>query len=235
LRVRFPTATAGELEAVLVNTAGGVAGGDAHEIDVWVGEQANLVVTSVAAEKVYRTIGPSATIDVRIKVSPGGRLTWIPRETILFDNSGLSRRIDVELADTASLFLAEAIVFGRHGKGEVVANGTLHERWRVRREGRLIYADGMMMSGAVAGKLGEPAIADGGQAIATLLLTPGGDAAAETVRALAGSMQGEVGVSAWNSVVLVRFCARDGLALRNDLAGVIVALRSAPLPRLWMN
>jgi urease accessory protein len=233
--VRFPATSAGELEAVLVNTAGGIAGGDAYEVDIAVGEQASLVVTSAAAEKVYRTNGPSASIDVRVKVSSGGRLIWIPQETILFDNCSLSRRINVDLSGTASLLLAEAIVFGRHGKGEVIANGALHERWRVRRNGRLIYADGMNLNGEVVSRLREPAIANGSQAIATLLLTPGDDAAVEKVRALAGSLQGEVGVSAWNGVLLARFCARDGLALRNDLTSVIVALRNAPLPRLWMN
>jgi urease accessory protein len=235
LRVRFPSAATGEMEAVLVNTAGGIAGGDAYQVNIALGERSRLLVTSAAAEKIYGTTGPSASIDVRIKVSAGGCLAWMPQETILFDNCGLSRSIAVDLAETAHLLLAEAIVFGRHGKGEIVANGTLHERWRVRRAGRLIYADGMALNGPIARRLGEPAIGNGGLAVATLLLTPGDDTATEKIRALTGSLQGEVGVSAWNGILLMRFCARDGAALRNDLALVLVALRSAPLPRLWMN
>lgn len=235
LRVRFPNTSSGELEAVLVNTAGGIAGGDFHQVDIAVGERARLLVTSAAAEKIYGTKGPAATVDIHIDVGLGGCLTWMPQETILFDNCGFSRRIDCDLGSDSRLLLAEAMIFGRHGRGESIANGTVNERWRVRREGRLIFADGVAFNGAIAAKLAEPAIAGGGHAIATLLLTPADDTEAETVRALSGSFKGEAGISAWNGMLLMRFCANDGAALRHDLTLALAACRDAPLPRLWMN
>jgi urease accessory protein len=235
LRVRFPSAASNELEAVLVNSAGGMAGGDAFDIDIAVGAQARLAVTTAAAEKVYRSLGPDTSIDVRIDVAPGGALAWIPQETILFDNARLTRNIEVDLAEGASLLLVEPLVFGRAGMGEAVVNGALSERWRVRRGGQLIYADGIALDGAVAAMLAEPAAANGGRAIATLLLVPGDEACAEKLRALADRLHGEAGVSSWNGLLVARLCARDGAALRHDLTGLVGVLRDAPLPRLWLN
>ena len=72
LRVRCPGPVADELEAVIVNTAGGMAGGDRFELDVEVGPGARLVVTTAAAEKIYRTLEPDTTVDVKLVVAPGG-------------------------------------------------------------------------------------------------------------------------------------------------------------------
>ena len=132
LRVRFPNTDPGECEAVIVNTAGGIAGGDRFDLDVEVGPQARLSVSGAAAEKIYRTHGPDAEISVRLDVKAGGALRWLPQETILYDRTRVTRRIDVDLADDASIVLAEAIVFGRSAMGEAVHDGKMSDRWRVR-------------------------------------------------------------------------------------------------------
>ncbi len=123
LRVRCPGAPADELEAVIINTAGGVAGGDRLRLDIAAGQGTRVVVTTAAAEKVYRTLGPDSTIDVKLDVAAGASLDWLPQETILFDRARLRRSIEVDLAPDARLFLAEAIVFGRSGMGEAVEAG----------------------------------------------------------------------------------------------------------------
>jgi urease accessory protein len=235
LRVRFPGAPAEELEAVLLNTAGGMAGGDVFDIEVSVGESAKLVVTGVAAEKIYRSLGPPAVVNLRIQVEPGGALVWVPQETILFDNAVLSRRIEVDLAEGAHLLLVEPVVFGRAGMGEVMKRGELQDHWRVRRNGRLVYAESIRLNADIAGTLSEPAVANGGLAVATALMIPGDEARAEAVRTIQSEFRGEVGVSTWNGQTVVRFCARDGAGLRHDLARVLGTLRTAPLPRLWLN
>jgi urease accessory protein len=235
LRVRCPGPRTAELEAVIVNTAGGMAGGDRFNLDVAVEPKARLVVTTAAAEKVYRTIEPAATIDVKLAVGAGGTLAWLPQETILFDRSRLRRSIEIDLAEDARLVLAEAIVFGRSGMGETVDASTLFDRWRVRRNGRLIHAEAMRLDGAMAAKLAEPAVAKGGVAVATVLVVPGDDGIAASVRALGENFRGEVGVSAWNGLAIVRLCAADGAALRHDLVAVLAVLRGTSLPRLWLN
>src|SRR5262249_35117127 len=112
LRVRCRGRAAGEPEAVIVNPAGGVAGGDRFTLDVAVEPRARLVVTTAAAEKVYRTLAPEAAIDVKLTVGAAASLAWLPQETILFDRARLKRTIDIDLAEDARLVLAEAIVFG---------------------------------------------------------------------------------------------------------------------------
>lgn len=231
LRVRFPNADG--LEAVLVNTAGGIAGGDSFGIDITLSAGASLVAGTAAAEKVYRSNGPDADIGVKLDLGAGARLSWLPQETILFDQARLSRRIDVDMAEDASLILAEAIVFGRSASGEAVMEGSLTDRWRVHRNGKLVFAETVRLGGAIAEKMLEPAVANGNIAIATVLIAPGDEIKVAAVRALE-DFAGEVAISAWNGIAVARLCARDGAALRHDLVAVLAAL-GVPVPRLWLN
>jgi urease accessory protein len=236
LRVRFPNTDRGNaLEAVIVNTAGGMAGGDRFAIDIEVRAGAALTVTTAAAEKVYRSLGPDTSIDVKLEVGAGGALAWVPQETILFDQMRLARTIDVELARGASLLLAEAVVFGRSAMGEAVMSGSCFDRWRVRVDGTLVFAETVRLGGAIAPRLAERAIADGGVAIASVVKIPGDEARVAAVRASNDSFASEVGASAWNGIAAARLVAVDGAALRRDLVRVLMALGGAPLPRLWLN
>jgi urease accessory protein len=234
LRVRCPGSPARELEAVIINTAGGAAGGDRYDFDFAAGEGTSLVVTTAAAEKIYRTLGPETAIGVKLDVACGATLSWLPQETILFDRARLARSIDVTLAPDARLFLAEGIVFGRSGMGETVQEGALFDRWRVRQGGRLIYAETVRLDGPISARLAEPAVAKGGIAAATVLMVPGEQSAVDAVRALQDQFAGAVGASAWNGIAAVRLCANDGAALRHDLIHVMTALRGS-LPRIWTN
>jgi urease accessory protein len=235
LRVRFPGSPAGELEAVLVNTGGGMADGDIFDIDVSLDEGARLLITSTAAEKVYRSLGTPVTVNVKISVAAGASFTWLPQETILFNNAALHRRIEVDLADDARLVMVEPIIFGRTGMGETVSHGTLHDHWRIRRNGKLIYAEGTRLDGLVSRELSETAVANGGVAVATALVVPGDEALAQAIHDMTDVFRGEVGASAWNGRAVLRFCARDGAALRHDIAHALKAIRTEPLPRLWVN
>ena len=235
LRVRFPNGTGQALEAVIVNIAGGMTGGDRFDVDIKVGAGAKLSMTTAAAEKIYRSLGPDSEIGVKLDVGPGGALAWLPQETILFDRARLRRRIDVDLARDASLMLAEASVFGRSGMGETVASGCFSDRWRVRIDGSLVFVESVQLNGGIAQRLAERAIAGGGAAVASVLKIPGDEQSVATVRFMQQDVAGEVGASSWNGLTLVRFVASDGAALRHDLVRVLTALGSGPLPRLWLN
>jgi urease accessory protein len=232
LRARFPNYDGVALEAVMVNTAGGIAGGDTHDLDISVGEGAALTVSTAAAEKVYRALDDAAEISVKLTAAPGARLTWVPQETILFDRARLNRRIDIDLTGDASVVVAESVYFGRAAMGEAVEQGTFTDRWRLRRDGRLLFAETMKLDGAIAQKLAEPAVANGGVAIATVLIAPGDNAMVERVRAQ--TFCGEAGISCWNGLAVARLCAKDGATLRRDLASILTAL-GTPLPRIWLN
>ena len=229
LRARFPGGDA--LEVMIINTAGGVAGGDRFSIDVSVEAGAEATLTTAAAEKIYRALDDDATVDVKLRVERDAILRWLPQETILFNAARLRRRIDVEVASDARLLLAEATVFGRTAMGETVSRGRLIDRWRVRRAGELIFADTMRLEGSIEDQLAHAAVADGGCAVATVLIFPG-DVALEPVRAIQFTC--EVGISTWNGLALARLIGRDGESLRRDLVQLLTVIEGRR-PRLWLN
>lgn len=235
LRVRFPNGERRDkLETVIVNTAGGLAGGDQADIEMKVAANAEVLVTSAAAEKVYRSLGPDTQIRVNLEVEPRASITWLPQETILYDRVRLRRTIDVALAGDAKLLMLEAVLFGRSAMGESVTSGFFSERWRVRVDGALVFAEGVHLDGEIAQGLVQRAVAGGGVAIATLLKIPGDDETVEALRAIQSAFTGEVGVSTWNGLMAGRLVAPTGAALRHDLVRILAAL-GTPLPRLWLN
>jgi urease accessory protein len=234
LRVRFPSPEARGLSAVFVNTAGGIAGGDRFDIDIAAAEGARLTVTTAAAEKVYRAQGPAAQLNIALKAAEGSHLAWLPQETILFDQARVSRKIDIDLAETASLLLCEIVVFGRAAMGEKMLAGNFTDRWRVRRGGRLVFAETVRLDGDIGEKLKRPAVAKGGAAIGTALMVPGDEALVERIREASNSFGGEVGISCWNGFAMARFCAQDAAKLRADMMAVLGRAGST-LPRLWLN
>jgi urease accessory protein len=235
LRVRFPSPEGDGLSAVLVNTAGGIAGGDRFGVEVTLGEGARLTLTTAAAEKVYRAQDEGAELNISLKVADGARLAWLPQETILFDQARMLRRIDIDLCEGASLVLGEIVVFGRAAMGETMRRGAFVDRWRFRRGGRLVFGETIRLEGDVGAKLARPAIAGGGVAVGTLLVVPGDEALLARIREISACFGGEVGLSAWNGFAMVRFCAQDAARLRADMVAVLGRASAVPLPRLWLN
>jgi urease accessory protein len=235
LRVRFPSPEADGLSAVFVNTAGGVAGGDRFDIDIAAGEGSRLTLTTAAAEKIYRAESAPAQLNISLKAAAGAHLGWLPQETILFDRARVSRRFDIDLAESASLLLCEIVVFGRAAMGEQMRQGEFVDRWRIRRGGRLVFAETVRLDGDIGAKLASPAIAKGGVAIGTALIMPGDEALVERIRTLSDTFGGEVGISAWNGFAMARFCAQDAARLRADMMAVLGRASGSALPRLWLN
>lgn len=236
LRLRFPhSQTSAALDAVIVNTAGGMTGGDRFDLEIAVGAGAQLTVTTAAAERIYRSLGPATEITLRLEVGTNGALAWLPQLMIGFDRFRLRRTIDVRLAGNAGLLFAEATVFGRSAMGESVSEGQLLDRRRVRVDGRLVFADTIGLDGDIAERLAQAAVAKRGVAIASVLKLPADEDCALAVRSLEDRFIGEVGVSVWKGLMVARLVAPDGAALQRDLISVLHALGAHPLPRLWLN
>jgi urease accessory protein len=235
LRVRFPSPETEGLSAMFVNTAGGIAGGDRFDIDIAAGEGARLTVTTAAAEKIYRAQGPAAQLNITLKAAASSHFSWLPQETILFDRARMARKIDIDLAESASLLLCEIVVFGRAAMGEKMLAGSFTDRWRLRLGSRLVFAETVRLDGDIGAKLARPAVAKGGVAIGTALIVPGDEALVTRIREASGSLSGEVGISAWNGFAMARFCAQDAAKLRADMIAVLGRIGGPALPRLWLN
>jgi urease accessory protein len=203
---------------------------------VAVGPGADAVVTTQAAEKIYRSDGPDTEIAASLRLQSASRLAWLPQEQILFDGARLRRTLDVSLPSDATLTLVESVVFGRQAMGESVRSGAFRDRWRIRRDGRLAFAEDVHLDGAVTATLSRRAVADGARALATFLhIAPDAERELEAAREGLTGAASESGVTAFDGMLLVRFLGEDPQALRADLARFIEAFRGVAMPRSWQT
>tara|TARA_R110002020_G_scaffold136630_15_gene304775 strand:- start:24434 stop:25309 length:876 start_codon:yes stop_codon:yes gene_type:complete len=244
-RIRIPRVPRGSpLEAVLINTAGGLTGGDRMGWAFEAGEGASMTLATQACEKTYKAHGTSqAQVSVRLTLNPASSLTWLPQETILFDRARLSRHIEVDMAAGSRLLMVEPVVFGRLAMKESVIEGHFRDRWRVRLDGRLLHAEDMRLGPDIADALDRSAVANGGLAMATVLLVaPEAEARLAATRALIGASGGASHVSQRRSEtsgnetgkLLARIVAKDSYELRKLLVPLIRLLNPAGgVPKVW--
>lgn len=245
-KIRLPAVQGDPLEAVLINTAGGMTGGDRLGWTIEVGAGASASITTQACEKVYRAAADRAETSVGLRVGPGGRIAWLPQETIVFNRAAFARTLDVDLAEDAEALVLEATLFGRLAMGERTVQGNFHDRWRVRQGGVLIHAEDFRLGPDIAATLQRPAVTGGALAVATLLLvSPQAEDLLDKVRAIIGDpgIGGPVisdcgGASFWSvgrsGKLLARLCAGDGYQLRKRLVPLVELLNGrAGLPKLW--
>lgn len=235
-KIRLPGLPSGPLEAILINTAGGMTGGDRIAWGVEVGPGASSVVTTQASEKVYRAASGDARAQVRLRVGPAASLAWLPQETILFDRGAFRRRLDVDLVADSRLLLAETTIFGRTAMGEAVRTGSFRDRWRVVVDGRPVHAEDFAIGPDIAAALSSTPVLGGAVAMATVLLVaPDADRMTDAVRAIVGEAGG---ASAWTvsgtGKLLARLVAADGYTLRKRLMPLLALLNGcAGLPKAW--
>ncbi len=237
LRLRLPKVQPGlwpDCEAVLINTAGGMVGGDSADLSFELGPGAGVTITTQSAEKIYRGTGLTTTVATRLTLDPGARGEWLPQETILFDRADFSRRLDVDMAGDASLLLVESLVFGRLAMGETMRAGALRNQWRIRRAGSLVFAEGLALNGAIEALLDRPALGRGARATATLLLiAPDAEARLAETRAALAAMDFPAGASAWNGLLLARLLSPSPEKVRAAIVTLLATLRGRAAPRVW--
>ena len=235
LKALLPHPRALALDAVLLNTAGGLTGGDRMAIDVEAGAGARLVVSSQAAERAYRTRAGApepARFDARLAVGEGARLDWLPQETILFEGCRLARTLRADLHPAATLLAVEPLLLGRLARGERLRDAGFSDRWEVRRGGRLAFADALRLEGDLEARMDRAAVGGGTRALATVLLVaPTAEAALRPLRALLPPAGGASLVR--EGVLVARLLAADGFALRQGLLPIITLLAGGPAPRVW--
>jgi urease accessory protein len=232
-KIRLPHTHSPALEAVLINTAGGLTGGDHMQWGADAAPGGKMVLTTQACERIYRSTGATARVQTRLNVGANAHLDWLPQETILFEASKLDRAIDIDLADGASITAIESVLLGRDAMGEMANDACLRDNWRIRRNGRLLHAEATLLTGEGNERTGMPLLA-GARAFATILhIGPLAARRLESVRALMPS-NGLIAASAIGERLVVRAIAESGLALRRMIVPIIAELSGAgSLPRLW--
>jgi urease accessory protein len=115
----FPQADGGTL-VHLHNISGGVLGGDHLEIEVEVGPQACVQLTSTSATRVYRSRPgiPSAQQLTRVHVQSDGLLEYLPDPLIPFAGARYRQQTEILLEENAGLCWWEILAPGRVASGE---------------------------------------------------------------------------------------------------------------------
>ena len=207
LRMRFPKVAQG-CEGVIINSGGGVAGGDRATYDFDIGPGAHVTLTTQSAEKIYRAQADAAEIGVSLRVGAGASVEWLPQETIL--------------------------IYGRIAMGEIAMQGFMRDRWRIRRSRRLIFAEEMRLDGDMTGTLDRPAVGDGARSSATFLhVAPDAEGRIDAIRATLADASCEWGASAWGGMVLVRLLSPSPEKLRAAIVTLLQSLRGRDAPRVW--
>jgi urease accessory protein len=209
IRIMFPKVAGGAVvEAVLINTAGGIAGGDRLGFDVTALANASIAVTSQAAEKAYRALNEPARISTKLKACEASKLAWLPQETIIFNWSRINRKTEIELSSGAELLALEWLVLGRAAHGEAIAGGHISDSWRVKCDGRLIWADSFHATDETFPQLRRKALLSDCKAIGTLIyFGPNLDTRLEFLRALAPSLGCHCAVTSVGGLIIARFAA----------------------------
>ncbi|MBD3663927.1 urease accessory protein UreD [Sulfitobacter sp. TSTF-M16] len=233
LKLVFPKRHTQDVEAVLVNTAGGITGGDRFSLDVDIRTGAALTITTQAAERVYRAQpGEVGHVTTRVSVADGASLNWLPQELILFDRCALRRRLEIELAATARLLMVEPVVFGRATMPEILRDVMFQDRIRITRGGRPLYIDGMDLQGDAATHLARPAIADGAGAMASIVVVrPDAERQLKPVRAMLPQTAGATTLA--DDILVIRQLAPDSFALRRNMIPILELLSNGTLPTSW--
>lgn len=217
LRVRFPRERNEHLTAVAINTGGGVTGGDRFSIDCVAGANSALVFTTAAAEKFYRSTGAMAGVDINIRIDAGASLAWLPQEAIIFEGARLKRRMNVSMADGATVLICDLNCIGRAAMGEEVKSLWLNDQWRIHMGGELALADFTHIDGAASAILSRPCVANGGSFGSLFYAGP----------------QLESIAAGW--AVIIANCNKDDLAACGIVDGLLIARMSGPsMERLRM-
>jgi urease accessory protein len=234
LKALFPRTATDALDLVFLNTAGGMTGGDVFEIETSAERGSRLTVTTQAAERIYGAVGPvPARLKTCLDIAQGARLDWLPQETILFDQAALRRTLDVNLAADATFLMVEPLIFGRKTMGEAVRTGYFADDVRVRRDGALVFADAVRLSGDMHTTLQGAATTRGSIAFASVLyVAPDAEV---YVKPLQTMLPASGGVSLIREGVLfARIMAPDSYDLRHILCPVMSRLHGGALPKTWM-
>jgi urease accessory protein len=243
LRILFPRTFAGEpQEAVLINTAGGIAGGDRLECAVTARDNASIAVSSQTPERVYRALNEPAHVVTKLQAQEGARLAWLPQETIIFNGARLRRRMDVEISSRAEILALEWLVLGRAASGERVLEGQITDSWHIKKDGRLVWADTFRATGETFPHLCRRALLSRYRAVATLIYSgPDLDRRLELMRHLVASLECAGGATSVGGLIIVRFAATVAsdlrLAVRGFLEGFGRERGPGPLrvPKMWSS
>jgi urease accessory protein len=232
-RASFPRHSKGNIETVIINTAGGVTSGDKFTTTITAHENSQISITTQAAERIYHARDTLVgEIQTSLCLQKNAQLYWLPQETILFDGARLKRRLDVDLHSSAKFLMVEPLVFGREASGEKLLSGMLDDRVSISSNGQPIYIDRIKLKDNITDQLMRPALAYNSHAVVSIVLVkPNAKLLLEPVRAL---LPQKAGASLLNdNILVVRMLAQDSYEMRTATFPILTLLTHNTVPKNW--
>ena len=220
-------------EAVMLNTSGGITGGDRLNVKIQV-ENGAAVATTQTAERLYRSITEPAKIEIMLRADNAATLHWLPQETIIFDGAELDRTICLDMSADSKCLLAETIVMGREAMGVDIRVCHFTDNWRLYREGQLFHAESLRLTDRVAEIMAVPAGGNGARLLSTILYA-GFDAEqmAGLLTSVVETCSSKCAMSYWNDRLVIRLMSPHPRFARVDIKELLCALSGQPPPRVW--
>lgn len=228
----FPRANVG-LTAVLLNTSGGVTGGDRFSYEATAGAGTHLTLTTQACERAYRAqAGETGRVSTTLRVADGASLWWLPQETLAFDGCALERRLACDLTGTGRALIVEPMCLGRLAMGEAQVQGQISDRISITRDGAPLVEDAWRLSGDMTAQMAKGAAGGGATAMASLTyVAPDAEARLGPVRAHLPATGGASLLA--EDVLVLRLLAPSGYALRTSLLPILDQLTGGEMPLCW--
>ena len=238
LRVQKPLYPEGAriCHAIVVHPPGGVVGGDELCVDAAAGDAAHAFLTAPGATKWYRANGRVSRQRLLLSAGAGAAIEWMPQESIFFNGAQVELDQDIDLAPDASFIGCDIVCLGRRASGERFENGSIGQRLRIRRGGKLIWWEqGRITAGGAM--MGSPLGLDGASVCATLIGV--GKPVPPALQAAMRAADPHLALSQVKSVFVARYLCDDSETARRAIVAVWQALRphllgcAAPVPRIW--
>ena len=229
-------------EAVIINTTGGLTDGDEFSSRIYWRKDTCAIVTTQAAERIYKSRQGNAEIHSHLRVDSGACAMWLPQETILFDGGRLKRSNEVEVSGGGQLIAVESCVFGRAAMGEIVESGYFSDSWQVRIDGKLVLVDSFLLENNIQARLDRPAVANGARALATIIHVAGdAEAGCDKIREIIAENKAIGGSSSLGPLTITRLFGKNAHELRTTTIQVLELLMTravsdhagSVLPRVW--
>lgn len=246
LKVQRPFYPEGQrvCHTVVLHTAGGIVGGDRLSQTIHLQENAQALITTAAASKIYRSNGQRARQKIHIHVEAGACLEWFPQETIVFNGADYQQQMTVELAPGASWLAWEITRFGRTARKERFLQGDWRSHTEIWQQGRPLWIERQWLPGGEA-VLDSPHGLAGQPIVGTLswIGQPVSSEIIDNARSLwtATQRQGEAGVTQTQAQgLLCRYRGSSTTEVRNWFTQVWQCLRLTYLgrnvsqPRVWL-
>ena len=139
----YPEGRSGTCHVYLLHPPGGLVSGDRLSISARVGADAHALLTTPAANKLYKadSHGVAWSQQTHLEVTDGGVLEWLPQETIAFDGSMGEQSTHIDLAGSARCLGWEVLALGRPASELPYVSGRIDQRFRLLRDGKPLWLE----------------------------------------------------------------------------------------------